>query len=31
MGMTYNPLTKKWSWTNDKSVNYGMYAQKISN
>ena len=29
MGMSYNPLTKAWCWTNDKSVNYAMYAQKL--
>lgn len=29
MGMHYNPLTKLWSWSDDKSVNYAMYAQKF--
>lgn len=29
MGMHYNPLTRGWSWSNDKSINYGLYAQKF--
>lgn len=27
-GMCYNPLTQNWSWSNDHSINYAMYAQK---
>lgn len=27
-GMCYNPLTKRWSWSDDTSVNYALYAQK---
>lgn len=26
--MCYNPLTKRWSWSDDTSVNYALYAQK---
>ncbi len=29
MGMCYNPLLKSWSWSNDQSVNYALYAQKL--
>lgn len=29
-GMCYNPLSQKWSWSDDTNVNYAMYAQKIS-
>ena len=29
MGMAYNPLTKTWSWSNDNTVNYALYAQKL--
>ncbi len=27
--MSYNPITKVWSWSDDKSVNYALYAQKF--
>lgn len=27
-GMCYNPVSKKWSWSDDTSVNYALYAQK---
>ena len=29
MGMCYNPLLKSWSWSNDESINYALYAQKL--
>jgi 2-polyprenyl-3-methyl-5-hydroxy-6-metoxy-1,4-benzoquinol methylase len=29
MGMFYNPLTKNWSWSKDKGINYAMTAQKF--
>jgi polyprenyldihydroxybenzoate methyltransferase/3-demethylubiquinol 3-O-methyltransferase len=29
MGMCYNPVTKNWSWSQDKSVNYALYGQKM--
>lgn len=29
MGMFFNPLTKNWSWINDKGCNYAVYAQKF--
>lgn len=31
MGMCYNPVTRNWSWTNNKDVNYALYAQKFTN
>ncbi|GFS14274.1 ubiquinone biosynthesis O-methyltransferase, mitochondrial [Elysia marginata] len=27
-GMFYNPLTKRWSWTKDTSINYAIHAIK---
>lgn len=27
-GMCYNPLTNKWSWTKDTSINYALHAIK---
>ncbi|KAK3775331.1 hypothetical protein RRG08_030999 [Elysia crispata] len=27
-GMFYNPLTKRWSWTKDTSINYALHAVK---
>ena len=30
MGMFYNPVTKNWSWSRDKSVNYALTGQKFS-
>lgn len=27
-GMCYNPVSKRWSWSDDTSVNYALYAQK---
>lgn len=27
-GMFYNPLTKRWSWTKDTSINYAVHAVK---
>jgi len=27
-GMCYNPLNKKWTWSDDTSINYALYAQK---
>ncbi|PVD28163.1 hypothetical protein C0Q70_10748 [Pomacea canaliculata] len=29
-GMMYNPLTKRWSWVNDTSINYAIHAVKSS-
>lgn len=25
-GMMYNPLTKRWSWIKDTSINYAIHA-----
>ncbi|CAL1540292.1 unnamed protein product [Lymnaea stagnalis] len=29
-GMWYNPLSKRWSWTKDTSINYALHAVKPS-
>ncbi|GFO03519.1 ubiquinone biosynthesis o-methyltransferase, mitochondrial [Plakobranchus ocellatus] len=29
-GMCYNPLTKRWSWSKDTSINYALHAVKSS-
>lgn len=28
-GMMYNPLTRRWSWISNSSVNYGLHAVKL--
>lgn len=28
-GMMYNPLTKRWSWISNTSINYGLHAVKL--
>jgi 2-polyprenyl-3-methyl-5-hydroxy-6-metoxy-1,4-benzoquinol methylase len=29
VGTIFNPLTKSWSWINNTSVSYTLYAQKL--
>ncbi|XP_013792735.1 ubiquinone biosynthesis O-methyltransferase, mitochondrial-like [Limulus polyphemus] len=29
-GMCYNPVTRKWSWITDSSVNYALHAVKLN-
>ncbi|XP_071493958.1 ubiquinone biosynthesis O-methyltransferase-like [Diadema antillarum] len=28
-GMLYNPITKRWSWTGDTSINYALVGRKL--
>jgi len=28
-GMTYNPITNKWCWIKDTSVNYALHVTKV--